>query len=290
MIESVIYGLINGVLVALLALAIAIHYRVSRYFDFFLPALVALGGYLQYLSVFEFRLPIFLALLVSGLTCLILAILIDVLVLTPLHRVGASRAILLLTSLGGYLVIVAALGAVFGSDTKVPRLGMESTTSLLGARLPIIRIWLVGYGLVVLLALATCLRVTRFGRLLNAAFDSTDLLECCGYDQDSLRRITYAAAGSLSGTCGALFALDTGVEPTGAMTIFLIAATAVTVGGIGRLSGALVAGIALSLARALLIWVVPAQWSETLVYIVLFAFVCLRPRGLFPLRHVESSA
>jgi branched-chain amino acid transport system permease protein len=285
MIESITYGLINGVLVAVLAVAIAMHYKVSRYLDFFLPGFVALGGYVQYVSIHQYRLPVFVALLASGVFCALASLAIDLAVLTPLHRKSASRAILLLSSLGGYIIIIAALGVVFGGATQVSRLGLENTVALLGIRLPIVRIWLVGYAMILLLAVAITLRATQLGRLLNAAFDSASLLECCGHNRDSLRRLTYGVAGFLAGICGALFAIDTGVEPTGAMAAFILAATAVVVGGIGRLAGATLACLLLSLTRALLIWVVPFQWSETLVYALLFGFVCLRPHGLFPLRH-----
>jgi branched-chain amino acid transport system permease protein len=289
MIESITYGLINGVLVALLAVAIAMHYKVAHYLDFFLPGFVALGGYVQYVAIHQYELPIFVALLASGAFCALASLAIDWAVLTPLHRKSASRAILLLSSLGGYIVIIAILGVIFGGATQVSRLGLEDTVTLFAVRLPIVRVWLVGYAMIFLLAVAISLRVTQLGRLLNAAFDSGSLLESCGHNRDSLRRMTYAVAGFLSGICGALFAIDTGVEPTGAMAAFILAATAVIVGGIGRLAGATLACLILSLARALLIWVVPFQWSETLVYALLFGFVCVRPRGLFPLRHPEPN-
>jgi branched-subunit amino acid ABC-type transport system permease component len=289
MIESITYGLMNGVLVAVLAVAIAMHYKVARYLDFFLPGFVALGGYVQYVSIHQYKLPVFVALLASGVFCALASLAIDLAVLTPLHRKSASRAILLLSSLGGYMVIIAILGVIFGGATQVSRLGLENTVALFGIRLPIVRIWLMGYAMILLLAVAITLRATQLGRLLNAAFDSASLLESCGHDRDSLRRLTYGVAGFLAGICGALFAIDTGVEPTGAMVAFILAATAVVVGGIGRLAGATLACLLLSLARALLIWVVPFQWSETLVYALLFGFMCLRPHGLFPLRHPETN-
>lgn len=287
MIESISYGIINGVLVALLAVALTMHYKISRYFDFFLPSLVLLGGYLFYVCSYELKIPFVLAVINSGLLCLLSALLIDLLVLTPLHRIAASRAILLLSSLGGYIIIISALGMAFGSATKVARLGLEETSNLLGIQIPIIRLWLLTYAVAILIALALLIRGTRLGRLLYAAFDSSDLLEACGYDRDSLRRITYSLAGFLAGVCGALLATDLGVEPTGAMPIFLIAATAVIVGGAGRLASAVYACLALTILRALLIWIFPAQWSETVIYAILFCFLCLRPQGIFPLRHLE---
>lgn len=289
MIESITYGIINGVLVALLAIAIAMHFKVARYLDFFLPAFMAVGGYVQYVTIHQYKFPVFAALVASGAFCALVAFAIDLAMLTPLHRMSASRAVLLLSSLGGYIVIVAVLGIIFGGATKVSRVGLESAVALLGIRLPIVRIWLLGYAITFLSAVAITLRITHLGRLLNAAFDSTSLLESCGHNRDSLRRLTYVIAGLLSGICGALFAIDTGVEPTGAMAAFTLAATAVVVGGIGRLAGATLACLVLSVARALLVWVVPFQWSETLVYALLFGFVCLRPGGLVRLRHLEPS-
>lgn len=290
MIESVIYGLISGVSIGLFAIAIAMYYKVSRHLDFFLPSFATLGGYAVYLCSYYIGLPLGIALIASAVIGLVASLLADIVVLAPLYRVTASRAVLLLSSLGGYIIIINVLGSYFGSATLVVRPGLETTTVIFGVQLSIVRLALFSYGIGLLCLITILLRVTPLGRLLNAALDSNNLLVACGHDWNTLRRITYSVVGILAGVSGGLSATDLGVEPTGAMAPFIIAATAIVVGGVGRLDGAVLACLFLSLLRALAIWVIPIQWGETIIYGLLFCFLCLRPKGIFPLPHKEYTS
>ena len=288
MLESTLYGLINGISIGILAVAVGLHYKVGRYLDFFLPSFAVLGGYVAYLVIQPMGLPFILALVASGVTGAISALIAEQFVLAPLYRSYASKTVMLLTSLGGFLIVVNSVGVVFGSATLVVHPGFEKLVKVFGVQVPTIQFIILGCGVLFLIMLATWLYVSRTGRLLKAAFDSPSLLSTCGHDSNDLRRRVYTIAGLMAGLSGGLAACDLGVEPTGGLVVFLIAATAVVVGGVGRLDSALIASLSIGLFRAWSIWLIPNKWTESFIFALLFVALCLRPMGILPVRHTES--
>lgn len=67
--------------------------------------------------------------------------------------------------------------------------------------------------------------------------------------------------------------LDVGVRPDIGFTILLKAAIACIVGGVGSVQGALLAGITLGIVENIVVWKLPAEWQQVLVYFVLLALL-----------------
>lgn len=290
MLESTLYGLINGTSIAILAMAVGLHYKVGRYLDFFLPSFAVLGGYVVFIAIHQMGLTLIPALIGSGSAGAFAALITEQFVLSPLYRTKASKTVMLLTSLGGFLIVVNGLAIIFGSATLVVRPGFYRAIRVFGIQTTMIQVVILLLGVLVLISLATWLRLSQSGRLLKASFDSPSLLSACGHDSDYLRRVVYSIAGLLAGLSGGLAACDLGVEPTGGLVVFLVAATAVVVGGVGRLDSALLISLALGLFRAWSIWLMPTQWTETFVFMLLFLALCLRPKGILPVRHLENES
>ncbi len=78
-----------------------------------------------------------------------------------------------------------------------------------------------------------------------------------------------------------LTAAITGLQPAVGAHVMLISLAATIVGGIGSVTGAALGGLLLGVAENLSVTLLNTQWSEAASFIVLFAFIVLRPRGLF---------
>ena len=136
-----------------------------------------------------------------------------------------------------------------------------------------------------LLVLATWLFLekTRYGAIMRAGIENKEMVSLLGIDIHWLFTAAFALGAYLAGIAGALMAPIRGLSPTMGVDMLGIAFVVVALGGLGNLLGAIVAGVLIGIAQAL----VAAYWIEasTVVIFAVMALVLLiRPQGLFGIR------
>lgn len=121
---------------------------------------------------------------------------------------------------------------------------------------------------------------TRFGRIVRATVDDPEITAQMGIDT---RRI-YAAGMALSmavvGLAGMLYGIKSSFNPQAGGSQLLFAFEAVIIGGMGSIWGTLAGGMALGIAQTAG-YKLHAGWGAFAGHVVFFAFLFLRPSGLF---------
>jgi branched-chain amino acid transport system permease protein len=74
---------------------------------------------------------------------------------------------------------------------------------------------------------------------------------------------------------------STGVAPTEALHIVLVAAVIAILGGRGSIAGALVGGLLIGLAESVMQWQFAAGWRQVIAFTFLYVLLLVRPQGLF---------
>src|SRR5262249_58730999 len=94
--------------------------------------------------------------------------------------------------------------------------------------------------------------------------------------------LTFAGASAVGGAAGFLvLAVDQQVTPMFGMWATLKGLIAMMIGGLGSVPGAVVGGLLLGIVEANSQWYFgQPQIRDLLAYVVLFAFLVVRPRGL----------
>jgi branched-chain amino acid transport system permease protein len=96
-----------------------------------------------------------------------------------------------------------------------------------------------------------------------------------------MRTYIFIISSFLVGLAGCLVAYDVGMDPYGGMNILLISIVALIIGGIGHFEGVIAGGMFLGIIQALVVSQIPTKWSESFVFIILIAFLLLRPQGIW---------
>jgi branched-chain amino acid transport system permease protein len=122
---------------------------------------------------------------------------------------------------------------------------------------------------------------TQFGRRLRASAEDRDMARAIGIDVDRMTLAAFALAAVLAGAAGMLLSRQYFVTPGEGGLFMLKAYIAATIGGWGRIGGA-VAGAVLIAAFDVLVaaWVSQIA-SEALLYGAVLAVMMIRPQGLF---------
>ena len=136
------------------------------------------------------------------------------------------------------------------------------------------------------LALAAAMHVVlyraRFGLALRAIIENPVAAHLVGIDVKTAVMLAFAAASAIGGVAGFLvLAVDQQITPMFGMWATLKGLIAMMIGGLGSIPGAIVGGLLLGVIEANSQSYFGPQVRDLVAYLVLFAFLIVRPGGLF---------
>ena len=273
--------------ILLLAVGFSLIFGTTRFFHFAHAAVFVVSAYGAHVSRAMLGLPVWAACLFGVAAGVVLGCLIELGIYRWLRRREASALVLLLASMGLYIVLQNAVSMIFGDDTKVLRSGaVEEGWAVLGARITPISVLIVCVSAVLTIGTAVLLRKTGLGRAMRAVADDSELARICGLPTDRVILATFAVGSALAGAAGVLVALDVSMTPTMGMNALMMAIVAVIIGGVGSISGVVLGAVLLASVQQLAIWQFGSQWQDAVAFVLLLLFLLARPQGFMgkPLR------
>lgn len=279
--QLLVNGLINGSHYALLGLGFGLIFAPTRITHFAFGPLYALSAYACWFAAVPLGLPLPLAALVGVAAGALSGVAAYRLLYRPFERRGSSSLVILIASLGLFIVIENAIGIVFGSDTKVVP-SFNADVILLGdvvftsvQAMQVLALIVLG------LALALFLKYTDYGKAVMAMTDNPEMARIIGIDTIKVATLAFALGSALAAVPAVLLLLKEGATPYMGFAAIFMGFVAVVVGGIGSLRGAVIGGYALGLVENLGTWQIPTEWQSTIAFVVLFLVLLFRPRGFF---------
>jgi branched-chain amino acid transport system permease protein len=208
------------------------------------------------------------------------AVLLELAVIRPLYSRPREQ---ILATVGVSLAVPALLSAIWGADAR-PFPGPEAlagTFGLLGARIPVNRLVLIAAALVVLGALKLFFGRTRHGLVVRAGVEDRAMVTALGIDVRKAFTLVFAIGGAAAALAGAVGGLYFGsVDPTQGTSLLIFAFVVVVTGGMGSVSGAAVAAVAVGLVQQFANYYTAAGLGDLSVVVLLAALLLVRPRGL----------
>ena len=278
--QLLLNGLVNGCAFALVALGFALICNTTRVFHFAHGGIYTLSGYLFYSLATQHQMPFWLAIPATLFLAAMTGILIDIIIYRPLDKKGASTMMHMLSSLGIYIIMVNVICMVYGNNSKILVSGLLPTFKFCGLMLNVVQIWIAITFVVVFVSFAVSLRISSLGVKLRAMRDNQTLLALCGVNANMLRLFVFGAGSALCALAGILVGLDVGIDPHVGMTVVVLAAVALIVGGIGVFEGAAFGALLLGCLQSIAVWQMSARWQDMVTFLVLVAFLLFRPQGI----------
>lgn len=192
----------------------------------------------------------------------------------------------LLVTWGVALLLQQVARDIFGApnvDVSVPT-WLSGAVSIAGLLLPKTRLFILAVAIVCVLALAAVLRSTSLGRRIRAVVQNRDLAEASGISSRATDRTTFFIGSGLAGIAGVALTLLGSTGPNLGMSYIVDAFLVVVVGGIGHIKGTVIAAAALGLMQAFFEFSTTASIAKVLVFVVIIAFLQVRPQGLLVTR------
>jgi branched-chain amino acid transport system permease protein len=148
-------------------------------------------------------------------------------------------------------------------------------------RVSVVRLFALGLGLLAFGALYLILYRTRVGRAMRGVAQNREAALMVGIDPRAVSRLAVAIGIGLSGVAGAALAPVYAVHPLMGFSFVFKAFAIIIIGGLGNISGAAVAAVALGMLESVAGGFLPLVMTDALAFIAMIAILLLRPQGLF---------
>jgi branched-chain amino acid transport system permease protein len=298
--ETLIGGLLTGVLYSLVALGFVLIFKASGVFNF-AQGSMALFAALSVARLAEFM-PLVAALALTIVIMIALAYAIEFLVLR--HLINQDSIILFMATLGIAYFLEGFGQSIWGSDIYKIDLGFPTDPifvleSIFPGGLLIDPTELIAAAIcaVMVLVLSVFFQVTRVGRALRAVADDHQAAQAVGIPLGQIWLMVWAVAGLVALVAGMMWGAKLGVQ----FSISLVALKALPVlilGGFTSIPGAIVGGLIIGagekLSEVLLGPILIRTFDlagggieNWFAYVLALLFLLVRPQGLFGERIIE---
>ena len=271
-------GVSFGMLLFLLAAGLSLIFGLMRILNLAHGSYYILGAYVA-LSVVGATGSFVLAAAAGIAAVVVLGIVMERVFLRRLPREELPQALLTF----GFLLIVGDLSlAIWGGGPQtLPKPAfLESPLQLGPVMFPSYRLFVIGVGAVIGLALWFLQERTRLGAMLRAAIDDAEIARATGIDVSRLSTGVFAFGAALAAFGGIIGGPLLGVYPGADFEILLLAFVVVIIGGLGSLKGAFFGGLLVGLldnfGKALF-----PQLAMFTIFAPMVVILAVRPSGLF---------
>ncbi len=291
LVQTLISGVMIGVLYALMALGITFIYSIMRMINWAMGEFYMIGSYLQFMLVAGV-LGVdlwWIAILISAAGVFLMGMAVQTALLRPvaaklLERPDEYATVVTLALLLMLRSLATGLAGPYqfnpGSNLGIVMVG---PLPIAGARMAAFV-----FALAALALFYVVLRWTWYGLALRAAAQSRVGILTAGIDAQGVDRLAFGIGVALAGLAGALLAPVFLVYPTNGLVTTMKGFEIVVIGGLGSIPGALVAGVLLGVVESLGAAFVSSSYQNVYGFAVVLAILVLRPNGLFGERSREA--
>lgn len=282
--EILVYGTVNSIIFALIAMGFTLVYGVSRVPNFAHGSLYVLVGFLTWSFVNDFNLSYPLAIVLAIGIAAFLGLLIYRLILIRLRGMATSEIIasfavsliilegLRMQGIGGFKGFIGPFYAL--------RPFVAGKISFFGVFIDYQRLIIIGVGVVLVLLLSWFTHHTKAGLSLRAIAQDEQAAMMLGVNSDKAAMIAMSIGSALAGLAAVT------ILPLGSIVVevgyrVLIYALAVCIiGGLGSWSGAILASFVIGFAMKISTVLFGALWESVVLVGTIILILLLKPSGL----------
>ena len=277
--EVIVYGVINSVSLALIALGFTLVYGVSRLPNFAHGAFYVFTGYIAWL--FLNRLGIhYLAAIIMSL--IVIGAIGGAMYHFVLARVRGMAISEIIASYAIGLAILEALrwGGLKGATFILPPF-FEGSVNILGVVVDYQRILVIFIGAALVAMLWLFIHKTKVGLALKGMAQDERAAMTLGIDSDRMAVISMALGSVFAGIAAVVLLPLGNIVIESGYSVLILAVAVCIVGGLGSWSGAVIAAFLIGFAQILTVVYIGPQFQVVVALLAIIVTLVLRPSGIF---------
>ena len=290
--QQLINAVSLGAIYALFALGYSLVFSILGVLNLAHSAIFMWGAFIGLLAIDRAGMPPWLALIAAMLGAGILSVILEYVAFRPLRRRNAARISQLISSIGAALLLVNIAQLIFQqvygrTEAYFPRNltilpFLPTDTIIIGdLRIAPIRIVILVIALILMILLQAMVTRTRIGQQMRAVAYSQRIASLLGIDVGYVFVLTFFMAGALGGAAGMLYGITfLNITPFIGENIALIGLTAIVLGGMGSIQGAVLGGLIVAGLQTASTALGGSSYRDAIVFLLLFLVLLVRPQGL----------
>ncbi|MEA2578054.1 MAG: branched-chain amino acid transport system permease protein [Chloroflexota bacterium] len=313
--QSLVAGLISGVILGMGALGLTLTYGVLKFPNLAHGLSMMLAAYLTFffytgqvqrsatsagdvvvplhfgalpgatdpIAGLSFGYGLIPAIIASAVVLTLVFLATDRLVFSRIRRRGRDSVLLLtIVSFGLAYVVISVIDLVWSPNLRHITLGAFPATKYpFGIQLKDDQLFVFAAAIVCTGATFFVIYRTKMGRAMRAMSDNVSLARASGIPVGRVVVVTWIIVGAVTGISGSLLGVQAGLYPQLGLQLLLPLFAAAAVGGIGNPLGALVGGLIVGIAQELAVNYVNAGYKIGVAFMILVIVLLFRPNGLF---------
>lgn len=280
--EQVLNSLQFSMLLFLLAIGLSVVFGLMDYLNLSHGTIYMFAAYVAF-SIAQIGGSFWVALALAPLAAAAVGVLLYFVLLKRAEKGGHLTQVLL--TVGVIYMGTDLIRLVYGDlprDVPQPE-ALSGAIHLFGFPYPSYRLFIIGLGLAVMVALYFVLERTRLGALVRAGVDDRQTAETLGIDIAKVFALVFGIGTYLAGIAGVVAAPVFSVYPGMDVSIIIMVLIVVVVGGLGSLKGVIVGALLVGFADTFGKILLP-QFAMMMIYLVMALVLIFRPSGLLPAR------
>jgi branched-chain amino acid transport system permease protein len=255
-------------------------YFPTKFFHFAHAVIITFAAYFSYVFFKQLHFSIYFSIPIAISLSICLGLLIELGIYKPLRKRNSSSLVLLIASLGLYVVLQNCISLIWGDDTKSIRTGdVKVGNEIFGAYITNTQILIVVLGAACFVLGTLFLKYNKIGRNIRAVASNPELANIFGIDSDRVILWAFGIGSGLAAIAGILVALDTDMTPTMGFNLLLYGVVAMIIGGVGSTWGLVGGALLLASAQHLAAYYIDSKWMDAVAYVILILFLIWKPLG-----------
>jgi branched-chain amino acid transport system permease protein len=288
--QQLLNGVVVGAVYALFSLGLTLVFGMHRILNLAHGAVFMWGAFFGYFAVTVAGMPLVVAFVLAIIGAGLLSIVLDLLVFRPLRRREGDEFGTIVASIGANLVLMHLAQQATNAQTlrfpfgTFPIMFFEFAT----LRISLQQIVILAAVAVLVIMLLVYLFRTNLGTDARAVAINEQTSMLLGVNPTAVYLNTFFIAGALAGAAGVILGIAfNSVSYVMGEPVMLQAFVVIVLGGLGSVTGALLAGILLGMIQTLTTVYISSELSDAVVFGLLFLVLLVRPSGFFRGVHTE---
>jgi branched-chain amino acid transport system permease protein len=281
-IQTIILGLCLGFVYELMATGLTLICGVMRIVNLAHPIFILVGAFAAYYLFVYFGLdPIYAIPLCAAVTALLGAIVYKLVFEKDAGSQTYSEMTVLLT-FGTAMVLDGTLSYFFKNTQRITSPPYATDAIFLGELfLPTAQLYSGLISIAIIVSLGIFLKFTKLGIAIRATSLSRVNAELVGINVKFVCLFSFILGCALAGCAGSLVSFVFSFFPAKHWEWIAILMSLVVLGGMGSITGVVIAAAILSVIASLVGALIAPAWSTMVFYVALFIMLLIKPHGMF---------
>ncbi|MCX8110122.1 MAG: branched-chain amino acid ABC transporter permease [Syntrophorhabdaceae bacterium] len=273
-----VYGLINSAVLALMAIGFNLTFGISGVANFAYGAIYVVSGFLTWSLINKLNIPYPLSALSTIIIIGILGALIYRFIIKRIRGLVISEVI---ATFGISIVILEFLRYVgfIGFKYSLPMF-VSGSVEILGAYVDIQRLLIIGFVILLIIALYIFTHHTKIGRAFRGIAQEEHTSLSLGINPDWIASLSMGLGSSL-GAFAAIVILPLGtITVDGGYDVLINALSVCIVGGLGSTFGIIIASVIIGYAQTLTATYLAPHWTMIVSLFAILVILVFKPSGI----------